>query len=146
MSFADLTPDRQLFVQKYVETGDPVKAAACLGELRALAECRDEDGFIRGQLMHAGRKTLLLPDIQNAIIEIEESILNEIGVTKWWIAGELKKVVENASKDSDKLKAIELIMKWMNLFKPSTAQEIIEGVAYTMSIPKPVGALIERNQ
>tara|TARA_R100000329_G_scaffold56625_1_gene51357 strand:- start:972 stop:1715 length:744 start_codon:yes stop_codon:yes gene_type:complete len=112
--YGDLSNEKRLFA-KYIASGlKPVDAY-----MKSNPKCSSKD--------HAEKRTRILlrsEKVKNLIDKEIEILLNDTGITKSYLLEQTKDIVEkHDAKDSDKLRAIETLMKISGLLNPEKTKE-----------------------
>ena len=99
-----LTPKRQRFVTEYLVDLNATQAA-----IRA--------GYAKSGARTEGARLLANADIQAAIAERATALAEKAEVSPEWVLTQLRNVVDNpAARDADRIRAGELIGKYLGMF------------------------------
>ena len=102
-----LTNKKRLFVKHYLITNNCTESAKLAGYSNKTAYSQ-------------GSRLLKDVDVCSEIEQLQGKIVKELDITVKWITTEIQKVVNTATNNSDKLRALELLGKWKGMFKEQT--------------------------
>lgn len=112
--FKDLTGKQKAFCHEYVIDWNATRAAK-------------EAGYSEDSAQQIGSENLLKPLIQAYIEYIQKDLQKLCGVSVLGLVNKLQNIVDDAEKDSDKNKSIEIIAKMLGLNAPDKSEQKIEG-------------------
>ena len=112
--FKDLTDKQKAFCYEYVKDWNATRAAK-------------EAGYSEKTAQMIGSENLSKPIIQAYIEHIQKDLQKLCGVSVLGLVNKLKDIIDDAEKDSDKNKSIEIIAKMLGLNAPDKSEQKIEG-------------------
>ncbi len=116
-----LNAGQQAFCHAYVATHNATKAAVKAGYSPKTADVQ-------------GCKLLALPKIKLEVARLEANVLDELGLTAYFVAKRLKDIAKDGS-NRDAISALTLLAKWRGLWAERI--EVSGDVVFTMDIPRP---------
>ena len=93
-----LTPKQELFCREYLKDLNATQAA-----IRA--------GYSEATARQIGAENLSKPDIQEQIQRLREEVADSTGINLQDIVSEIRLLAKTATKDSDRLKAYDMLLK-----------------------------------
>lgn len=116
-----LNAAQRAFCAAYVATHNATQAA--------------KDAGYSAKTAHAqGHRLLKNAEVRAEIERLESMVLDDLGVTAYYVAKRLKDIADNGG-NRDALRALELLGKWRGLWADKV--ELSGDVVFTMEIPKP---------
>lgn len=119
-----LNPAQRAFCAAYVATHNATQAAK-------------DAGYSAKTAYAQGHRLLKNAEVKAEIERLESRVLDDLGVTAYYVAHRLKDIADGDSV-SNALKALELLGKWRGLWADKV--EVSGEVVFTLDIPKPVSA------
>lgn len=116
-----LNERQKMFAREYVKDHNATQAAK-----RA--------GYSEKTAYSQGHDLLKHPEVSALIAEIEANILDELGITTFNVIEGIKEIATGSMKDSDRLRALELLGKRLGW---AEKVEVQGDVTFTLDIPKP---------
>ena len=114
MDFKELTNKQTAFCHEYVIDWNATRAAK-------------EAGYSEDSAKEIGCENLTKPNVKAYIEHIQEDMKKLCGISVVGMVNKLKDIIDDAEKDSDKNKSIEIIAKMLGLNEPDKSETKVEG-------------------